>query len=123
MRQPIDILAVPEELRSRAIELDQDLQKCRKEFQEIRSRLTIEQIEPELENWVSALISLREDGKTYLEEWEKIRQDTQKFRNNLNQTAQKLHNAVNPLLEDGTFSSPRDIIECLEELYRLQAQV
>lgn len=72
---------------------------------------------------MSALISLREVGKTYLEEWEKIRQDTQRFRNNLNQTAQKLHNAVNPLLEDGTFSSPRDIIECLEELYRLQAQV
>lgn len=123
LRQPIDILAVPEELRSRSIELDQDLQKCRKEFQAIRSRLTIEQIEPELENWVSALISLREVGKTYLEEWEKIHRDTQRFRNNLNQTAQKLHNAVNPLLEDGTFSSPRDIIECLEELYRLQAQV
>ena len=123
MRQPIDILAVPDELKDKSVALRQDLQTCDKKFLAVRSELTIEQVDTELENWVSTLISLREDGRTYLKRWEKINEDMQRFRSALSQTAQRLHDAVNPLIEDGTFPSARAIVECLEELYELRSNV
>ena len=123
LRQPIDILAVPDELKDKSVALRQDLQTCDKKFLAVRSELTIEQVDTELGNWVSTLISLREDGRTYLERWEKINEDMQRFRSALSQTAQRLHDAVNPLIEDGTFPSARAIVECLEELYELRSNV
>lgn len=123
LRQPIDILAVPDDLKDRSVALRQDLQTCDKKFLAVRSELTIKQVDTELENWVSTLISLREDGRTYLKRWEKINEDMQRFRSALSQTAQRLHDAVNPLIEDGTFPSARAIVECLEELYELRSNV
>ncbi len=123
LRQPIDILAVPDELKDKSVALRQDLQTCDKKFLAVRSELTIEQVDTELENWVSTLISLREAGRTYLKRWEKINEDMQRFRSALSQTAQRLHDAVNPLIEDGTFPSARAIVECLEELYELRSNV
>lgn len=123
LRQPIDILAVPDELKDKSVALRQDLQTCDKKFLAVRSELTIEQVDAELENWVSTLISLGEDGRTYLKRWEKINEDMQRFRSALSQTAQRLHDAVNPLIVDGTFPSARAIVECLEELYELRSNV
>ena len=123
LRQPIDILAVPDELKDKSVALRQDLQTCDKKFLAVRSELTIEQVDTELGNWVSTLISLREDGRTYLKRWEKINEDMQRFRSALSQTAQRLHDAVNPLIEDGTFPSARAIVECLEELYELRSNI
>lgn len=123
LRQPINILAVPDELKDKSVALRQDLQTCDKKFLAVRSELTIEQVDTKLGNWVSTLISLREDGRTYLKRWEKINEDMQRFRSALSQTAQRLHDAVNPLIEDGTFPSARAIVECLEELYKLQSNV
>ncbi len=123
LRQPIDILAVPGELKDESVALRQDLQTCDKKFLAVRSELTIEQVDTELGNWVSTLISLGEDGRAYLKRWEKINEDMQRFRSALSQTAQRLHDAVNPLIEDGTFPSARAIVECLEELYELRSNV
>ena len=123
LRQPIDILAVPDELKDKSVALRQDLQTCDKKFLAVRSELTIEQVDTKLGNWVSTLISLREDGRTYLKRWEKINEDMQKFRSALSQTAQRLHDAVNPLIKDGTFPSARAIVECLEELYKLRSNI
>ena len=123
LRQPINILAVPDELKNKSVALRQDLQTCDNKFLSARSELTVEQVDTELENWVSTLIALREDGRTYLEKWKKINEDMQGFRSALSQTAQRLHDAVNPLIEDGTFPSAREIVECLEELYELRLNV
>lgn len=123
LRQPIDILAVPDELKDESVALNRDLQACDRKFLAVRSKLIIGQVDTELENWVSTLVSLREDGRTYLERWEKINEDMQRFRSALSQTAQRLHDAVNPLIEDGTFPSARAIVECLEELYELRSNV
>ncbi|MDE0014945.1 MAG: hypothetical protein OXU51_02075 [Candidatus Poribacteria bacterium] len=123
LRQPIDILAVPDELKDKSVALSQDLHTCDQKFLEVRSELTIEQVDTELGNWVSTLVSLRGDGVTYLKRWEEIRKEMQRFRSALSQTAQRLHDAVNPLIEDGTFPSARAIVECLEELYELRSNV
>ncbi|MCY3723778.1 MAG: hypothetical protein OXG97_16275 [Candidatus Poribacteria bacterium] len=123
LRQPINILAVPDELKDKSVALSQDLQTCDQKFLAVRSELAIEQVDTELGSWVSTLISLRDDGVTYLKRWEEIREEMQRFRSALSQTAQRLHDAVNPLIEDGTFPSAREIVECLEELYELRSNV
>ena len=123
LMKPIEIFTVPDELRNRAIELRQDLDKYNSEFQEIRSQLSIEKVDAELESWMFKLVPLREKGIILLERWEKINKDMEKLGNSLSRSAQRLHDAVNPLIQDGTFNSPREIIECLEELYQVRSDV
>lgn len=123
LMRPIDILDVPGELKDRSTELRQELEQYGSEFQEIRSQLSIEKVDAELKSWVSELVPLREKGTALLGKWEKINKDIEKLGDNLTASAQRLHDAVNPLIEDGTFSSPREIIECLEELYQLRSNI
>ena len=123
LMRPIEILDVPDELRDRATELRQELEQYGSEFQEIRSQLSIEKVDAELESWVSELVPLRDKGTALLEKWGKINKDMEELGDNLSLSAQRLHDAVNPLIEDGTFSSPREIIECLEELYHLRSDI
>lgn len=116
---PIETYAVPESLKASAIQMSKDVGQYSEEFQAIRPNLITENVDPQLSNWVSELISLRQKGEDIRKRWEKIEHDVTGFRNQLSPSTQKLHDAVNPLLDDGTFNSPSEIIERLEELYQL----
>ncbi len=117
---PIETYAVPESLKANAIQLRDDIGQYSEEFQGILPNLIIENVDPQLSNWISELIALRQKGEDIRQRWEEIENDMTGFRNQLSQSTKRLHDAVNPLLEDGTFNSPSEIIERLEELYRLR---
>ena len=116
---PIETYAVPDLLKSSALELRQDIEEYAKEFQEIRSSLITENVDLQLSDWVSNLASLRQKGEGIRKRWKKIEGDMTGFRNQLSPSTQRLHDVVNPLLDDGTFNSPIEIIERLKELYQL----
>lgn len=117
---PIETYAIPDSLRLSAIQLRQDIGQYADEFQGIRPNLITENVDSQLPEWVSKLVSLRQRGEGIRKRWEKIESELIEFRNQLSPRAQRLHDAVNPLLDDGPFNSPREIIECLEELYQLR---
>ncbi len=120
---PIEIYAVPDPLKASAIQLRQDVEQYAKEFQEIRPKLITENVDQELSSlagWISELVSLRKEGEPIYKRWEKIESDMTAFKTHLSPSTQRLHDAVNPLLDDGTFNSPVEIIERLEELYQLR---
>ena len=119
LRGPIETYAVPDSLKTSAIQLHQDVEQYAEEFQKIRSDLIIENLDQQLSVWISELVSLRQKGEGILNRQQEIETDMAGFRNQLNPSTQRLHEAVNPLLDDGTFNSPNEIIERLEELYQL----
>ena len=49
----------------------------------------------------------------YSQEAAEIEDELAGFKNQLNPETQRLHDAVNPLLEDRTFNSPQEIVERL----------
>ena len=116
--KPIEIFAVPDSLRERAIQLRQDVRKYADEFQAIRPKFITEDVDLQLQNWVSELCSLRQRGEDILKRWQAIERDLTEFGSKLSPKVQKLRDTLTPLLDDGTFSSPREILECLEELYQ-----
>ena len=117
---PIETYAVPESLKSSAIQLRDDVGRYSGKFQGILPNLITENVDPQLSNWVSELITLRQKGEDIWARWKEMESDMTGFRNQLSSSTQKLHDAVNPLLDDGTFNSPSEIIERLEELYQLR---
>ena len=119
LRGPIETYAVPDSLKTSAMQLHQDVEQYAEEFQKIRSDLIIENLDQQLSTWISELVSLRQKGEGILNRQQEIETDMAGFRNQLNPSTQRLHDAVNPLLDDGTFNSPNEIIERLEELYQL----
>ncbi len=122
---PIKIYAVPDPLKANAIHLRQDVEQYAKEFQEIRPKLITENVDQELSSladWISELVSLREKSGPLYKRWAKIESDMTAFKTHLSPSTQRLHDAVNPLLDDGTFNSPVEIIERLEELYQLRSK-
>jgi hypothetical protein len=116
--KPIEIFAVPDSLRDRAIQLRQDVKKSSDLFQAIRPKLITEDVNQQLQNWVSELLSLRQRGEDIFKRWQAIERDLTEFGSKLSPKVQKLRDTLTPLLDDGTFSSPREILECLEELYQ-----
>jgi RNase H-fold protein (predicted Holliday junction resolvase) len=116
--KPIEIFAVPDSLRDRAIQLRQDVRKYADEFQAIRPKFITEDVDQQLQNWVSELLSLRQRGEDIFKRWQAIERDLTEFGSKLSPKVQKLRETLTPLLDDGTFSSPREILECLEELYQ-----
>ena len=116
--KPIEIFAVPDSLRDRAIQLRQDVRKYADEFQAIRPKFITEDVDQQLQNWVSDLSSLRQKGEDIRKRWQAIERDLTEFGSKLSPKVQKLRETLTPLLDDGTFSSPREILECLEELYQ-----
>lgn len=116
---PIKTYVVPESLKNSAVQLDGDIRSCTKQFQDIHSHLLTENVDSDLSKWVSDLQSLWEKGKEIRKRWEKLEKDMIEFRNQLNPSTQKLHNAIDPLLKNGTFNSASEIIERLQELYQL----
>ena len=115
---PIEIFAVPGSLRSRAIQLRDDVSEYASEIQVIRTNLTSTAVDSKMSEWVEDLIHLRQKGEKILQRWQAIKHEQAEFESSLSPKAQKLRNALNPLLDDRTFSSPREILECLTELYR-----
>ena len=115
---PIEIFAVPGSLRSRAIQLRDNVREYASEIQVIRTDLTSAAVDSKMSGWVEALVILRQKGEKIFQRWQAIRREQAEFESRLSPKAQKLRNTLNPLLDDGTFSSPREILECLTELYR-----
>ena len=116
---PIETYAVPEPLKVSAIQLRDDVGQYSEEFQGIQLNLITKNVDSQLSDWVSELVTLRQKGEDIRERWKQIESDMTGFKNQLSSSTQKLHDAVNPLLDDGTFSSPNEIIERLKELYQL----
>ena len=119
LQGPIKTYAVPASLKTSAMELRQDIKKYTEEFQKIRSDLIAENLDQQLSDWISELVSLRQKGEGILNRQQEIEKDMAGFRNQLNPSTQRLHDAVNPLLENRTFNSPQEIVERLRELYQL----
>lgn len=115
---PIEIFAVPGSLRSRAIQLRDNVREYASEIQVIRTDLTSAAVDSKMSGWVEDLVLLRQKGEKIFQRWQAIRREQAEFESRLSPKAQKLRNTLNPLLDDGTFSSPREILECLTELYR-----
>ena len=120
LQGPIETYAVPDSLKASAIQLRQDVGQYAAEFQRIRSNLIAENVDQQLAGWVSALVSLRQRGEGIRKRQQEIESDMTGFRNQLSPSTQRLHDVVKPLLDDGTFNSPSEIIERLEELYQLR---
>lgn len=85
----------------------------------IRGDLILENVDEQLEDWVSELVVLHQKGKGIRKRQQEIEDELAGFKNQLNPETQRLHDAVNPLLEDRTFNSPQEIVERLRELYQL----
>ena len=119
LRGPIETYAVPDSLKTTAVQFHKDIEKYTGEFQVIRGNLITENVDQQLKGWVSELVALRQKGEDIRKRQQEIEGELVGFKNQLNPETQKLHDAVNPLLEDRTFNSPQEIVERLRELYQL----
>ena len=129
LRRPIEVFDPPESVRLEAIQMTKDVEAFEAEINRIDYNLTPARVDQELPKWIVELSSVREEGKAIFEKWEEIERKLIKPRNELSSKAQILLDELTPqgtdftaliirLLNDGTFSSAKDIIESLEELYQ-----
>lgn len=127
--KPIEIYAVPDLLRDKAVQLRGDVEQLADELQGILRNLTPENVDVKLSDWVGELVSIRERGEAIFKKWAKIERELIRPRTELTPNAQRLLDELTPqeinfteliirLLNDRRFNSTKDVLDCLEELYK-----
>ena len=127
--KPIEIYVVSDLLREKAVQLRGDMEQLADEFQGILRDLTSENVEAKLSEWVDELISIRKKGEAIFEKWAEIERQLIRPRTELTPNAQRLLDELTPqetnftelvtrLLNDRSFTSTKDVLDCLEELYQ-----
>ena len=127
--KPIEIYDVPDLLKDEAVQLRSDIEQLASEFQGVLRDLTSENVDIKLSQWVDELVSIREKGETIFEKWAEIERELIRPRTELTPNAQRLLDELTPqetnfteliirLLNDGSFTSTKDVLACLEELYQ-----
>ena len=127
--KPIEIYDVPDLLRDKAVQLRGDMEQFADEFQVIFRNLTSENVDAKLSEWVDELVSIRERGEAIFEKWAEIERKLIRPRTELTPNAQRLLEELTPqetnftelvirLLNDRSFASTKDVLDCLEELYQ-----
>ena len=120
---------VPDSLRNEARQLHNDIEELVSEFQDIRHSFTPEAVNHEkLSEWVEQLISKLSMVQDISDRRKQLEHKMDTLVPNPSEKAQVLHEALQDeidftelivqLLSEGTFSSAKEILECLEELYQ-----
>ena len=129
LMRPIKVFNPPEPVKVEATELSKEIGDIEAEIDGIYFDLTSENVDLKLPEWVDTLVAIREKGQSIYNRWKEIEHKLVKPRDELTLDAQKLLVALTPqeinfteliirLINDGSFSSTREILECLEELYQ-----
>ena len=127
--KPIAIYDVPDLLRDKAVQLRGDVEQLADELQGILRNLTSENVDAKLSEWVDELVLIRKRGEVIFEKWAKIERELIRPRTELTSNAQRLLDELTPqeinfteliihLLNDQRFNSTKDVLDCLEELYK-----
>ena len=120
---------VPDSLKNEAIQLHKDIEELVSEFQDIRHRFTPEAVNHEkLSEWVEKLISKFSMAQDISDRRQQLERKLDTLVPSPSERAQMLQEALKDqmdftelivqLLSEGTFSSTKEILECLEELYQ-----
>ena len=120
---------VPDSLKNEAIQLHKGIEELVSEFQDIRHRFTPEAVNHEkLSEWVEKLISKFSMAQDISDRRQQLERRLDTLVPSPSERAQMLQEALKgqmdftelivQLLSEGTFSSTKEILECLEELYQ-----
>lgn len=126
--KPIEVFKVPKALKTKAIQLREDLGKLDDGFQNVRCELTPEEVDTKLSEWVDKLLSKLKEGQPLADRRRQIERELDELRPDLSLKAQRLRNELTDtedctdlivrLRSDENFNSTKEIFESLEELYQ-----
>ncbi len=128
--KPIKVFNVPEELRTKAIQLRKNLEELAEECQRISLEFAVEAVDQDLSEWVDQIISTLQEGQVLSETRRQIERELDALVPEPSPRAQRLRNELAAqqetdftelivhLLGNETFNSTVDILESLEELYQ-----
>ena len=129
LMRPIKVFNPPDLVREQAIELDKEIKGVEAEIDGIYFDLTSENVDLKLSEWVNILVSIREKGQSIYNRWKEIEHKLVKPQDELTPNAQKLLVELTPqetnftelimrLINNGSFNSTKEVLDCLEELYQ-----
>ena len=129
--KPIKVFRVPEMIRTKAIQLNGDIEQLANELQGIGREFTVEAVNNQkLSDWVEQLVSTLEKGKAIAERRKRVERELDEIVPDPSPRAQRLLDELTPqqgidftelivgLLDNETFNSTKETLESLRELYQ-----
>ena len=126
--KPIEVFNVPKALRTKAIQLREDLGKLDDGFQNVHRELTAAEVDIKLSEWVNKLLSKLKEGRPLADRRRQIERELDGLVPDLSLKAQRLRDElahtgdftelIVRLRSDGSFNSAKEILGSLEELYQ-----